>query len=209
MRSTTKNKEIKNLKEKIEYFLYEDDSFSATAGKFLLMTLALGGIVFAGAVLPGILRATRGSRHFGKYDKKQMKRAVDNLKRRKLIEIISEKDGRIRISLTNKGAKRVREFTFKNLAIQKPQKWDRKWRVIIFDIPTQPKRLNSARAALREKIKELGFYKLQKSVWIHPYPCEDEILLIGEIFEVISCLEILTVEKLLHETKVKNFFNLR
>lgn len=208
MRPAIQSKETKSLKEKIEYFLYEDDSFSATAGKFLLMTLALGGVVFAGAVLPGILKAARGSRHFRRYDKKQMKRAVDNLKRRKLIEIISEKDGRIRANLTNKGAKRVKEFTFDNLAIRKPPKWDRKWRVVIFDIPTHPKKLNYARAALREKIKELGFYKLQKSVWIHPYPCEDEILLIGEIFEVTSCLEILTVEKLLHEAKIKNFFNL-
>ncbi len=133
---------------------------------------------------------------------------MDNLKRRKLIKVISEKGDYIKVELTNKGAKRVKEFTFETLKIKKPKKWDRKWRVVIFDIPIQPKRLNYARAALREKIKELGFYKLQKSVWIHPYPCEDEILLVGEIFGVTRCVEILTVEKLLHEEKVKNYFNL-
>lgn len=198
----------KNLRERIEHFLYEDDSLTATAAKFIIMTLALGGVVFAGAVLPGIMKAVAGSRRSGFYDKKDYKSAINNLKRRKLIEILSEKDGRIRVNLTNKGIKRVREFAFDNLAIPKPKKWDKKWRVVIFDIPTQPRRLNVARAALREKIKELGFYKLQRSVWIHPYPCEDEILLVGEIFKVSPFIEILTVEKLLHETQIKNFFNL-
>ncbi len=44
--SEIKRGETKNFKEKIEYFLYEDDSFSATAGKFLLMTLALDLLLF-------------------------------------------------------------------------------------------------------------------------------------------------------------------
>ncbi|MDI6778520.1 MAG: hypothetical protein QMD77_05045 [Patescibacteria group bacterium] len=198
----------KNMREKIEYFLYEDDSLAATSAKFLLMTLALGGIVFAGAVLPGIMKATAGSRRFRRYDKKQFKSAVNNLKRRKLIEIVAEKDGHVRVNLTNEGIKRVREFAFDSLSIPKPKKWDRKWRVVIFDVPTRPKKLNIARAALREKIKELGFHKLQHSVWVHPYPCEDEILLVGEIFEVTKYIEILTVEKLLHEAKIKTFFNL-
>jgi hypothetical protein len=209
MHNTKQDKITKSLKEKIEYFLYEDDSFSTTAAKFLLMTLALGSIAFVGAVLPGILRVASGSRKFRNYNKKDIKRAVDNLKRRKLIEIISERGGRVRVNLTNKGIKRVKEFAFDNLAIPKPKKWDRKWRVIIFDIPTQPKKLNQARKALRDKIKELGFRKLQKSVWIYPYPCEDEILLVGEIFNVTKYIEILTVEKLLYETEVKNFFALK
>ncbi len=209
MHPAKQDREVKNLKEKIEYFLYENDSFSATAGKFLLMTLALGGVVFAGAVLPGILKVAGSSPRFRRYSKRDIKNAIGNLKRRKLIEIISEQNGRVKVILTNKGKKRVREFAIDNLAIAKPKKWDKKWRVVIFDIPTQPKRLDIARAALREKIKELGFHKLQKSVWIHPYPCEDEILLVGEIFEVTKFIEILTVEKLLHEAKIKAFFNLK
>src|SRR3989339_1719665 len=201
-------KEEKNMQEKIEYFLYEDDSFGATASKFLLMILALGGVAFAGAIVPGIMKAASRSRRFRSYKKQQFKSAVNNLKRRKLIEIISEKDRRVRVNLTNKGMKRVREFVFDNLSIPKPKKWDRKWRVVIFDIPTHPKKMNIARNALREKIKELGFRKLQHSAWIHPYPCEDEILLVGETFEVTKYVEILTVEKLLHESKIKHVFSL-
>jgi CRISPR-associated endonuclease Cas2 len=198
----------KNLREKIEHFLYEDDSASATAAKFLLMTLALGGIVFAGAIVPGIVKAASAYPRSGRYKKSQYKSVVNNLKRRKLIEIISETDGRIRVSLTNKGMKRVKEFAFNRLKIPKPDKWDKKWRVVIFDIPTHQKRKNIARAALREKIKELGFRRLQHSAWVFPYPCEDEILLVAEIFEVTKYIEILTVDNLLHESKIKHHFNL-
>jgi DNA-binding transcriptional regulator PaaX len=134
---------------------------------------------------------------------------VNNLKRGKLIEIVSQKNGRIKVNLTNKGKKRVREFTLENLAIPKPKKWDRRWRVVIFDIPTNPRKMNDARSALRGKMKELGFFRLQHSAWIYPFPCGDEILLISEIFNVTRFIEILTVDSLLHESRIKRHFNLR
>lgn len=42
-------------------------------------------------------------------------------------------------------------------------KWDGIWRVVIFDIPEQNKRI---RSVLRETLKVLEFKPLQKSVWI-------------------------------------------
>ena len=42
-------------------------------------------------------------------------------------------------------------------------KWDGVWRVVIFDIPEENKRV---RYVLRETLKILGFRPLQKSVWI-------------------------------------------
>lgn len=194
------------LKEKIEKFFYEDDSISATAAKFILAALALGGIVFAGALAPNLFR------HFGSYkkskrfSKKQFDYAIYNLKKRKLIEVIQENGDRIKVQLSNTGKKRVREFCFDALTIKRPKRWDRKWRIVIFDIPV---RKNRAREVLREKIKELGFFQLQKSVWIFPYPCEDEILLVAEIYEVMPYIEIITAGRILHKNKLKRFFDLR
>lgn len=42
-------------------------------------------------------------------------------------------------------------------------KWDGKWRIAIFDIPEENKRI---RQTLRETLKVLEFWPLQKSVWI-------------------------------------------
>ena len=59
--------------------------------------------------------------------------------------------------------------------------WDKKWRLVIFDIPEKKK---PAREALREKLKDLGFAKLQDSVWVTPFPCENEIKLIKLVFNL-------------------------
>lgn len=195
------------IKETWENFV-DSDSVPATAGKFLLMSLALGGIVFAGAIAPGLIAALDNPRKPQRYNKKQIRTAFYNLKKSKLIEIIQEGDDKFKVQLTNKGQKRVKEFSFEFLEIKKPAKWDKRWRVFIFDIPTKPKIYNQAREALRRKIKDLGFFQMQKSVWVYPYECEDEILFVAELFQVQKHIEILTVEKLLHEEKLKKAFSL-
>lgn len=204
-----KNKaDQKSLKKIIEdNFLYSD-TIPATAGKFLLGFLLATPLLAVGAAMPGLLSATKSFSKSRKYSHLQMENAFKNLKRRKLIEIIKEGDDRIKVQLTNKGEKRIKEFYFEALKIKKPAKWDKKWRVLIFDIPTKPKIYNQAREALRRKIKDLGFYQMQKSVWVYPYECEDEILLIAELFYVQKYIEILTVEKLLHEEMIKVKFKL-
>src|SRR3989344_2741433 len=57
---------------------------------------------------------------------------------------------------------------FKN----KNRRWDGKWRIVIFDIPEE---FHNERNNLRRKMRSLGFYMLQKSVFIFPYPCEEEL----------------------------------
>lgn len=210
MHNKYKNKiaDEKQLAEIIEDFLHSD-SYSATAAKFVLASLALGGIAFGGAILPGILKTTKKFSQSKRYSKKQIANNIYLLKNRKFIEIIQEGDEQFRVQLTNKGQKRVKEFCFEALEIKKPKIWDKKWRVLIFDIPTKPKIYHQAREALRNKIKDLGFYQMQKSTWVYPYECEDEILFVAELFQVQKHIEILTVEKLLHEDKLKKEFDLK
>ena len=50
------------------------------------------------------------------------------------------------------------------IAIEK-RRWDRRWRIVIFDIPERRK---SVRAKLRRFMQEYGFVRLQDSVWIYP-----------------------------------------
>jgi DNA-binding PadR family transcriptional regulator len=205
----SKNKKEKiSWKEKIENFFYSDNP-GATATKFLLMFIALGGIAFVGAVIPGIAKLldefeSENSKE-KKYSKKQIDSALSGLKRNKFIKIIKEKDGIIKIRLTNKGKKRILKMSLDSIEIKKPNKWDGKWRIVIFDIPTKH---NYAREALRRKIRDLGFRQLQKSVWIIPYECEDEILFVAEVFEVEKYIEIITASNLLHEKEIKKIFKI-
>ncbi|EKE15528.1 MAG: repressor in ring oxydation complex/phenylacetic acid degradation pathway related protein (PaaX) [uncultured bacterium] len=196
------------LIKRIEDFFYSDTP-AATATKFLLMFAAIGGIAVGGAIVPGILKAIKEfeipAAKTKRYGKKQINNALINLKRQKLIDIVKEKNGKIQVKLTNKGKKRLLEFSLDTVRIKKPKKWDGKWRIVMFDIPNE---LNAARESLRRKIKELNFYQFQKSAWIFPYECEDEILFIAETFNVQQYVEIITADKFLHEEIVKKKFKL-
>lgn len=90
-----------------------------------------------------------------------------------------KKNNQIYISLTDKGRKKAGRFQIDSLRIKKPSKWDGQWRLVLFDISEIKK---VYREAFRGKIKELGFYPLQKSIWIHPFECKDEIKLLKEFF---------------------------
>ncbi len=85
------------------------------------------------------------------------------------------------VSLTEEGRKKAGRFQIGALAIQKPKRWDKKWRIVIFDIPHENRLV---REVLRGFLKRLGFYQMQKSVWILPYDCRDEVKLIRDFFGV-------------------------
>ncbi|MDP8215380.1 MAG: CRISPR-associated endonuclease Cas2 [Candidatus Euphemobacter frigidus] len=50
--------------------------------------------------------------------------------------------------------------------------WDRRWRLVIFDVPESKAEL---RKYLREYLIAMGFGKVQRSVWISPYDFREEI----------------------------------
>ncbi|MDO8566356.1 MAG: hypothetical protein Q7S04_04190 [Candidatus Moranbacteria bacterium] len=198
-----------NVRKKAEAFLVSD-SPSATATKFLLTFIAIGGVSIVGATFPGLVKAigffSNGSKKKNRYPEVKIKNSFKYLKKKQFVEIIKEKNGKIWVRLTNKGRNRLTGYSLDVLEIKKPEKWDGKWRVLMFDIPSHPKKYDYARDALRRKIRELGLYQIQKSVWVYPYECEDEILFVAEIFKVQRYIEILTVEKLLHESLLREKF---
>ncbi|HCX28109.1 MAG TPA: hypothetical protein DHI91_03145, partial [Candidatus Portnoybacteria bacterium] len=55
--------------------------------------------------------------------------------------------------------------------------------MVLFDIPERQK---PARDALRSKLKRLGFFEFQKSIFVHPFSCKDEIEFLIEFFQIKS-----------------------
>lgn len=77
---------------------------------------------------------------------------------------------KINFQLTELGwQKLVKKFPLVWLKIKK---WDRKWRLVIFDIEEKSRK---TRNFIRKILKELGFVQLQKSVWISPHDIFDEL----------------------------------
>ena len=87
----------------------------------------------------------------------------------------------------------------------KQKKWDGKWRVLIFDIPEKRK---SVRNKIRQSLRTIGFMRLQNSVWIYPYDCEDFIILLKADFKIGKDVLYMIVEELEYDTPVKLYFGL-
>jgi DNA-binding transcriptional regulator PaaX len=193
--------------ERLKDFL-ESDTKEAKIATVALCVLALASIpvVAFGAGSIGnavqVFKMFKGSR---KYSNKQISSVIHSTKRQKLIEYVSDKDGKTIVKITKKGKTRLRAFDIELIKIKKPNKWDGKWRLVMFDIPM---RFTKGREALRLHLKQLNFFQFQKSAWVYPYPCEDEIIFIADYFKLGKYVEILTVENVLREDKLKKHFNL-
>jgi len=133
--------------------------------------------------------------------RKKTYQGFSNLKQRGFIKEI----GKGKYEFTGKGRTWFRGALLKyygDLGI----KWDSKWRILIFDIPQE---LHNKRNRLRTKLKFLGFYMLQKSVFVFPYPCEDELAEYCNELNISDYINIITAENLGYvESDVKKFFNL-
>ena len=113
-------------------------------------------------------------------DRNQLFRALRISKMKKLIDVIDKGDKR-RIELTQSGKSRSISYLIHGLAVKKQKRWDRKWRIVIFDVPETRRK---TRDSLRGHLKRLGFYEFQKSVFAIPYPCEDEVTTIANFLNL-------------------------
>lgn len=114
------------------------------------------------------------------YNRSFFDQTINRLKKQKLVRIDYE-DGQPVVRITNEGRVRALRYKLLEMTVKKPKVWDKKWRLVIFDIPEKYKRM---REILRYHLKMMDFYKLQKSVWLHPYPCFDEIEFLRQIYGV-------------------------
>lgn len=135
-----------------------------------------------------------------------LRRLVNEFKRDRLVDFKEERNGTISVVLSEKGKKLSLNYDVDALAIKKPDRWDRKWRMVVFDIPEKKK---AAREALRKKLLDLEFYQLQRSVWVHPYECGNEIAFISEFFETRNYLRYIIADHVDNEAELKLHFKLK
>lgn len=130
----------------------------------LLGGIEAAGVITLAAMAPNVLAL------LGPLQKRREERllsAVTRLKNAGLIQF----DGR-RIRLTPQGRLFLVEHS---LLTKKPRRWDKKWRVVIFDIP---ERRAARRKVFRNTLMRIGFYRLQDSVWAYPHDCEELMVLL-------------------------------
>lgn len=168
--------------------------------KNIVIALGILGFVSLAMMMPGLAKAVPLLK---KVNIARINQEIKRLHKRGLVEIIKRRDGITTIKLTKEGRQKLKRYQIDTLKIEKPQKWDKKWRIIIFDIPVKK---NSKRELLRYKMKNLGFYKLQESVFVHPYPCYEIVKYLRDYFEVSTEVEYIEADKLENQDKLLEHF---
>jgi len=145
------------------------------------------------------------SKEWGKINERYLRETIKRLYQSQLVDYKENKDGTVVLTLSEKGKNKILKYDLDKIEIKKPARWDKLWRLVIFDIPEDKK---YGRNALASKLKGLGFYRLQKSVFIHPYECKDEINFIKEIFNLAPYVRFLRVKDIDVELDLKSRFRL-
>ncbi len=170
--------------------------------KAVLACVALAGVLSMAVIAPNALQLLK---IFQKDQKKKYKYYVQ-----RRVEVLISRgylkfellDGRKYLSITEEGRQQLRVFDFKT---QKNTEWDKKWRVIAFDI----KEYNRAtRDKLRSELSQLGFLRLQNSVWLTPFECKEYITLLKADLRIGNRVRYMLVEEIENAFDLEKFFSL-
>ncbi len=140
----------------------------------LLRFIALTGITATALLAPNAVQLLDKplQKYFKKLDqrasKRELQKAITYMKYKQLVT----EDYEHGLNLTTKSKLRLQKLSFDEIVIPIPSVWDKKWRIVFFDIPEKQK---GQRDGFASKMRQLGFKVLQRSVFVHPFPCREEV----------------------------------
>lgn len=165
-----------------------------------LGVIAVAGIATIALVAPNLLMAIdklflRQGRRLSKREKEiKTAQAFYYLKKTGLIKLKPDQSG-IKILLSKLGKKKLQKININLCRVSKQGgKWDKKWWVVAADIPTEDYR--KAADLFRKKIKQMGFYPLQRTLWVYPFNPAKEIEFIADYFGIARFVTVMEVSRM-------------
>lgn len=133
-----------------------------------------------------------------------LKRTLRKLTKQKLVTI-KEKKGKQIVEITDKGRVQILRFAINDIKLKKPKKWDGSWWLISYDLPEN---LVHLRNSVRNYFLSWGFYPIHKSVYLHAYPCCDEIIFLKEYLGVGEYIKVFKVKEIENDKLFRDFFGI-
>jgi len=172
----------------------------------ILAAVALSGVALIAALAPG---APAALAKLPSIKRAQLRARYRTALGRLVAQgfVISEKrDGKSYARITDAGRKKLAFELEKNkLDLSKKRHWNGRWRVIIFDVPEHRRKV---RDRLRILMQELGFVRLQDSVWVFPYDCEEFVALMKAELKIGSAVLYMVVEEIENDKRLREHFGL-
>jgi len=169
--------------------------------KFVLNTVKIAGVLSVGLLAPNVIGALSKVGFLPRSRQKEyISSSASKLAKRGLLKF---ENGYYQ--LTSAGEKLLSLWELADYKIKKPKRWDKKWRVIIFDIPQK-------KAVVRDHVtamfRRVGLLRLQDSVWVYPYDCEDLVALLKTDLGVGKYILYMIVEELEGDRHLREDFGL-
>lgn len=173
----------------------------------VLLLLGAGAFLAASVVMPGLPTALkpfmdekrrREEKEWEKYNIYNLRKLIKRLQAQKVIEIVGEE-----VRITKKGRQKILKYSLEEMELKR--KTDGKWRVIIYDVANLKK---YQRDNFRIILEKLQFLRLQESVYLTPFVCDNEIEYLREMFDVGNEVLMLKVKEIENEQVYKKYFGI-
>lgn len=173
----------------------------------LLVAVALTGVVLVAAVAPNLPVALNKLPAVKRAKLRYQYRTVLGRLAAQGHIVFEKRDGKQYARITELGRKTLEfEQERAKLSSAKKKRWNGRWRVVIFDIP---ERRRKTRDRLRILMQQLGFVRLQDSVWVFPYDCEYFIALLKAELKIGTAVLYMVVEEIENDKHLREHFGLK
>lgn len=168
-----------------------------------LLALGAGGALVTTSPAGGLALIMHGALSI-LMKKRDYQREIKRLEKRGYVALTKTPDGTA-VKLLKRARRRLQMIVFEDLQLPKAERWDRKWRFYIFDIPEQERMI---RKLLSRKLKTLGMANIQRSVFAYPYDCRKELDFLSEYYKVGHYTIYAEVNYSDIDQELRNFFRL-
>jgi len=176
-------------------------------GRDLLRITAIGGMVMVLMVAPKVFVAVnylnRQRRFFKDIEPKE---TIQTHSSRGYVNYRQVDEITWRVEITEKGKKMLLRAEAEKMKIKATKKWDGIWRLVGFDIS---RKHNKMRDALRDRLRKIGMRQLQESLFVCPYPCEEEIKFWASLYFASPYIRIIRAKEIEGEEELKKFFDIK
>lgn len=179
-----------------EKFLWDLYNFKNKSGNLISRAMpkhsSNPAIAFKELFLPNFcsFKEEWGKNYRGENSKKKFAQLVWRLKSGGHLKTLRVKD-KAAVIITSKGMERLFKINLK--AMDKKSRKDKRWQMVLFDIPETKRRY---RDYFREGLQYLGYKKLQNSIWVCPHDIEKETKDLINRYSLKPFVELLLVKKI-------------
>ena len=135
---------------------------------------------------------------------KKLRQSVHYAIDKKFIKV-TFKNGTKHIEVTAEGRKILGRAAIEALKLSRRKTWDHVWRIVLFDIPETHKKGRDGFAA---NLKRIGFIHIQKSAFVFPHPCIEELEVLADFHDVAKFLNFIEARSVSNDEKLRKHFKL-